>query len=137
MLHITQVDWFNYVSLLQRKVSNHEVSVLCIISLGFCCVHRNWPHQPSVRTGVMPTKQMHIRSHDLSAKRAWLVLNLLKSRNTIASLQWSIAYDAFPLWQSRKMLNVWKQYMLKVTNLSRFFWWIFLTWKRILLQFTI
>jgi len=30
-----------------------------------------------------------------------LVLNLLKSHDTIAMLQWSIAFDAFPLWQSR------------------------------------
>jgi len=27
-----------------------------------------------------------------------LVLNLLKSRDTIAMMQWSIAFDAFPLW---------------------------------------
>ena len=37
---------------------------------------------------------------------ARLVLNLLKSRYTIAMLQWSTAYDAFPLWQSRIILNV-------------------------------
>jgi len=23
------------------EVSNHEVSLLCITSLGFCCAHRN------------------------------------------------------------------------------------------------
>jgi len=32
---------------------------------------------------------------------ARLVLNLLKSRETIAMLPWSKAFDAFPLWQSR------------------------------------
>jgi len=37
---------------------------------------------------------------------ARLVLNLLKSRDTIAMLQWSIAFDAFPLWNSRIFLNV-------------------------------
>ena len=37
---------------------------------------------------------------------ARLVLNLLKSRETIAMLQWSKAFDAFPLWQSRLFLNV-------------------------------
>ena len=31
---------------------------------------------------------------------ARLVLNLLKSRETIAMLQWSKAFDAFLLWQS-------------------------------------
>jgi len=31
---------------------------------------------------------------------ARLILNLLKSRDTNAMLQWSIAFDAFPLWQS-------------------------------------
>ena len=30
-----------------------------------------------------------------------LILNLLKSRDTIAMFQWSTAFDAFPLWQSR------------------------------------
>jgi len=30
-----------YVSLLQWKVSNHEVSLVCITSIGFCCAHRN------------------------------------------------------------------------------------------------
>jgi len=29
-----------------------------------------------------------------------LVLNLLESRDIIAVLQWSIAFDAFPLWHS-------------------------------------
>jgi len=51
---------------------------------------------------------------------ARLVLNLLKSRDTIAMLQWSIAFDAFPLWQSIIFLNVQKQYMFNVTNLNRF-----------------
>ena len=37
---------------------------------------------------------------------ARLVLNLLKSRDTIAILRWSIAFDAFPLWLSRIFLNV-------------------------------
>jgi len=37
---------------------------------------------------------------------ARLILNLLKSRDTIAMLQWSIAFDAFPLWHSRIFLNV-------------------------------
>ena len=37
---------------------------------------------------------------------ARLDLNLLKSRYTIAMLQWSAAYDTFPLWQSRIILNV-------------------------------
>jgi len=37
---------------------------------------------------------------------ARLVLNLLKSRDTIAVLQRSIALDAFPLWHSRMFLNV-------------------------------
>jgi len=37
---------------------------------------------------------------------ARLVLNLLKSRDTIAMLQWSKTFDAFPLWQSQIFLNV-------------------------------
>jgi len=37
---------------------------------------------------------------------ARLVLNLLKSRDTIAVLQRSIAFDAFPLWHSRIFWNV-------------------------------
>jgi len=37
---------------------------------------------------------------------ARLVLNLLKSRDTVAVLQWSIAFDAFPLWHSQIFLNV-------------------------------
>jgi len=37
---------------------------------------------------------------------ARLVPNLLKSRDTIAMLQWSIVFDAFPLWHSRIFLNV-------------------------------
>jgi len=37
---------------------------------------------------------------------AQLVLNLLKSRDTIAMLQWSTAFDAFPLWHSRIFFNV-------------------------------
>jgi len=37
---------------------------------------------------------------------ARLVLNLLKSREAIAMLHWSKAFDAFPLWQSRIFLNV-------------------------------
>jgi len=37
---------------------------------------------------------------------ARLLLNLLKSRDTIAMLQWSIAFDAFPLRHSRIFLNV-------------------------------
>jgi len=35
LLHINQVDWFNYILLLQWKVSNHEKSLLCVTSLGF------------------------------------------------------------------------------------------------------
>ena len=42
MLYIKQVDWFNYVSLLLWKVSNHEVSLLCITSLGFWCAIIDW-----------------------------------------------------------------------------------------------
>ena len=37
---------------------------------------------------------------------ARLVLNLLKSHEIIAMLQWSKAFDAFPLWQSQIFLNV-------------------------------
>jgi len=45
-------------------MSNHEVSLLCIASLGFCCVHRNWSHQTSsVWSFGMSTKQMHFHSH--------------------------------------------------------------------------
>jgi len=32
---------------------------------------------------------------------ARLILDLLKSRDTIAMFQWSTAFDAFPLWQSQ------------------------------------
>ena len=53
----------------------------------------------------LPTKQMHILSHECisfpQSMIARLVLNRLKSRETIAMLQWSKAFDAFPLWQSR------------------------------------
>ena len=53
----------------------------------------------------MHTKQMHIRSHEPTvltssfpqSMTARLLLNLLKSRYTIAMLQWSTAYGAFPL----------------------------------------
>jgi len=44
-------------------VSNHEVSLLCITSLGFRCVHRNWTHQTGVWSCGVPTKQMHFCSH--------------------------------------------------------------------------
>ena len=54
LLYVNQVDWFNYVSLLQWKVSNHEVSLLYITSFGFCCVHRNRSHQTSVWSCGMP-----------------------------------------------------------------------------------
>jgi len=37
---------------------------------------------------------------------ARLVLNPLKTRDTTAMLQWSIAFDAFPFWHSRIFLNV-------------------------------
>jgi len=40
---------------------------------------------------------------------ARLVLNLLKSHDTIAVLKRSTAFDAFPLWHTRIFLNVWKQ----------------------------
>jgi len=63
LLDIKQVDWFNYASLLQRKVSNHEVSLFCITSLGFCNVHRNLFYQTSVWSCGMSTKHMHFRSH--------------------------------------------------------------------------
>jgi len=53
-----------YVSLIQWKESNHEVSLVSITSLGFCCVHRNWSHQTSVWSSGMPTKQTHFRSHE-------------------------------------------------------------------------
>jgi len=35
-----------------------------------------------------------------------MVLNLLESRDTIAVLQWSIAFDVFPLQHSRIFMNV-------------------------------
>jgi len=37
---------------------------------------------------------------------AQLVLNLLKSRDTIGVLQQSTAFDAVPLWQTQIFLNV-------------------------------
>ena len=40
---------------------------------------------------------------------ARLVLNLLKSHDTIVVLKRSTAFDAFPLWHTRIFLNVWKQ----------------------------
>ena len=46
--------WFNYLTFLQWKLCNHEVSPLNITSLGFCCVHTNWSNQTSVRSSVMP-----------------------------------------------------------------------------------
>jgi len=45
---------FNYLTLLQWKLSNHEVSPLNITSFGFCCVHKNWSHQTSVWSSGVP-----------------------------------------------------------------------------------
>ena len=42
-----------------------------------------------------------LTSSFLQSMIAQLVLNLLKSRETIAMLLWSKAFDPFPLWQSR------------------------------------
>jgi len=100
------VDWFNYVSLLQWKVSNHEVSLLCIKSLGFCYVHRNWRIKPVYEVvGWLQNKCISVLMHVLmnsfpQSMIVQLVLNLLESRDIIAVLQWSIAFDAFPLWHS-------------------------------------
>ena len=69
-----------YVSLLQWKVSNHEVSLLCNTPLGFCCVHRSWSLQTSVwncgmpiiyryKTNAFPFSCMHWRVH---FRKAWL-----------------------------------------------------------------
>ena len=107
LLYVNQVDWFNYVSLLQWKVSNHEISLLCITSLGFYWVHRHWSHQTNAWSRGKTTNQMDFRSHECITSSfpqstiARLILNLLKSRDTIAMFQWSTAFDAFPLWQSR------------------------------------
>jgi len=51
---------------------------------------------------------------------ARLVLNLLKSRDIIAVLQRSIAFDAFLLWHTRIFLNVWKQSKFNVINSKHF-----------------
>jgi len=48
----------------------------------------------SFPTNVLP-------SSFLQSMIARLVLNVRNSRETIAMLQWSKAFDAFPLWQSR------------------------------------
>jgi len=42
------------------------------------------------------TNQENFRCSFPQSMIARLVLNLLKSRDTIALLQWSIAFDAFP-----------------------------------------
>jgi len=47
-----------------------------------------------------------LRSSFPQSMIARLVLNLLKSCDTITMLQRSKAFDAFPLWQSRIFLNV-------------------------------
>jgi len=58
------------------------------------------------------TKRISVPMHVLTASSfpqsmfARLVLNLLKSRDTITVLQRSIAFDAFPLLHSRIFLNV-------------------------------
>jgi len=61
--------------------------------------------------GCLQNKCISVLMHVLTSSFlqnmiARLVLNLLKSRDTIAVLQWSIAFDAFPLWHSRIFLNV-------------------------------
>jgi len=61
--------------------------------------------------GCLQIKRISALTHVLTSSFpqsmiARLVLNLLKSRDTVAMFQWSIAFDAFPLWHSRIFLNV-------------------------------
>jgi len=64
-----------------------------------------------VYEAVGPTKSISALTHVLTSSFpqsmvAQLFLNLLKSRDTIAMLQWSIAFDAFPLQHSLIFLNM-------------------------------
>jgi len=54
LVHINHGVYFNYLTSLQRKLSNHEVSPLYTASFGFCCDHKNWSHQTSVWSNGMP-----------------------------------------------------------------------------------
>ena len=114
------MDWFNYVSLLQWKVSDHEVSLLSITSLGFCCVYRNWSHQTSVWSCRTPTKQIHFRFSCMHwrvlFRKAWLrdwfstFLNLVWHHCGAAAVYsfWSISSLAFTNdFECMKTVNIW------------------------------
>ena len=92
-------SWFNYLTLFQWKLSNHEVFPLNITPLGFGCVHKNWSHQPVYEVvGLqIQSKRISVLMHALTASSfpksliARLVLDLLKSRNTtVADTFWSV-----------------------------------------------
>ena len=102
--YYVKVDWFNYLTLLQWKLSNHEVSLTYITSFGFCCIHKNLVRSSRVwsivmclvyrcKANYMPIELQWISvpMHTLTVNSfpqcmiARLVLNLLKSCDTISA----------------------------------------------------
>ena len=105
VVYIIQVVWFNYVTLFQWKLSNNEVSPLNITSFG--CSHKFIASNQCMKLwDAVVCRHIIANFHSqyaltassfLQSMIAWLVLNLLKSCDTIAVLEWSTAFGAFPL----------------------------------------
>jgi len=81
--------------------------------------------------GCQQNKCISVLTHVLTSSFpqsmiARLVLNLLKCRDTIAMLQWSRAFDAFPLWRSRTFLMYKNSKCLTWPIQTVFFWWLVL-----------
>ena len=135
---INQVDWFNYLTLLQWKVSNHEVSPLYITPFGFCCVHRNWSHQTSVWSCGMPLIYRYKASafqfscmhwQRVLFRKAWLRDRFSTSLNLVTLLRccsglWLLGHflssiqEYFWMYQNSKCL-MWQLQII-------FFWWLVL-----------
>jgi len=89
------VNLFNCVSVLQWKVSNHEVSLLCTVlhREAFVALKETGRIKPVYEVvRCLQNKCISLLKHVLTnsflqSMIAQLVLNLLKSRDTIAMLQ--------------------------------------------------
>jgi len=79
------------------------------------------------KTNALPFLMNALTSSFPQSMIARLVLNLLKSRDTIAVLQRSIAFDAFPLWHSRMFFWMYKNSKSLMWQIQTvFFWWLVL-----------
>ena len=81
-----------------EQYQKHEPSGFCF---NIVCDDTKW------RISVLSNQHALTASSFPQSMVARLVLNLLKSRDTIAVLKRSTAFDAFPLWHTRIFLNVW------------------------------